>query len=510
MSLFKRIAEHIEENESYGLFTRRIPSFSEFVESPEYLGQSPLFKAQHSAFVAPFGDDPTLYFSKSKQFSKIALCYGKGSGKAFYAAYSLSYLIYVLGSHVNIYRHLGIPDASPLDVLVVASSQNQSSGIVYQRLCRCLESPIFKSLGAKVGKEVTTLEPSITVRAMSSNPATMEGFSPILSLMDEASGFRDASGNSSAEEVYKVLTTSAHSRFLGSSTVFVTSYPRRHNDFILRLVKRAAVDSSIWADVKASWEVRDDREESDYAREFAADFDTASTFYGCKPPVGFGSWFRNRLLLEACFGDVEESVTVREEITYNGEQAMISLSITEARAIEGRRYFAHGDPGIKNDAFALAIGSMTEDGSVEICAILRWKPDRKHGIIVDLANVEATIIALNETFHFEQVTFDKFQSASIIQNLLNSGISSSDMAFSNPEQLNIYRNLRSLVDSQRIKIIDSPIALREMSELERLESGRPDHPFGGSKDVADCIAAVSHAITQASGGTGGSVDEGLF
>ncbi len=506
MNLFKRIANEIQSSESFGLFKRRIPTFAEFVSSPMYLNQSPLFKSQQAAFDIPFGRNPELFFSKSKQYSKIALCYGKGSGKAFYAAYSLSYLIYVLNSHLDIYSHLGIPDKSPLDILIVASSQNQSSGIVYTRLCRCLDSPAFRTLGVKIGKETTTLEPSITIRAMSSNPASLEGFSPILSLMDEAAGFRDASGNSSAEEVYGVLATSAHSRFLNASTVFITSYPRRHNDFIMRIVARAEKDRSIWADKKASWEVRDDRTEEDYASQFTADFDTASAFYGCNPPLGFGLWFANQDLVAACFGKLQSEVSHHPSIRNVGDKSYISIDIDECKPVSGATYYAHGDPGLKNDAFALAVGRKGEGGSVDIVALLRWKPDNRRGQIVDLENVKDVILQLNRHFHFAQVTFDSFQSASIIQSLLDGGVQSGDLSFSSTQQLEMYRNLRSLVDAGNISILADAVALREMRELERRDNARPDHPYGGSKDLADCIAAVALAISSQSAGVSGLTD----
>jgi hypothetical protein len=208
------------------------------------------------------------------------------------------------------------------------------------------------------------------------------------------------------------------------------------------------------------------------------------------------------------------------------------------------KLYAHGDPGLVNDSFTLALGHAVPanimnkvvasevlhpcqlvqrklkaddliDWEIEvtrtvIVAVIVWRPDPRLGLQVDLQNVEDTIFELRDKYpslgHKAKrrpgdtgspptFTFDHWNSAHTIQRLGSRKMHVEDEHWSRPFQVDIYRNARSqfynglvsLPDTPSITSRDpsSPGAIYELERLEFIDGSKVDHPEGGSKDTAD-------------------------
>lgn len=126
------------------------------------------------------------------------------------------------------------------------------------------------------------------------------------------------------------------------------------------------------------------------------------------------------------------------------------------------------------------------------------------GSEIELAQVRHFIYALRDMgFKFGLVSMDGFQSTDTRQQLTKKRISSSHISVD--KDLTPYYDLRDAIYEQRIDIpaymvhiqhgdVDLvEIAVKELSEL--VDNGKKiDHPDGGSKDVADCIAAITYSL----------------
>jgi hypothetical protein len=159
---------------------------------------------------------------------------------------------------------------------------------------------------------------------------------------------------------------------------------------------------------------------------------------------------------------------------------------------KGTKLYVHGDPGLTNDSYALALGYATpatimttvpagevldrgqllvrklrEDDPIEwerdvtrtvIIALIVWRPDPRQGLQVDLQNVEDTIFALRNAYpsigHWPKkrrdeskprptVTFDHWNSAQTIQRLVAKRVNAKDEMWSRDFQVDIYRNART-------------------------------------------------------------------
>jgi hypothetical protein len=156
-----------------------------------------------------------------------------------------------------------------------------------------------------------------------------------------------------------------------------------------------------------------------------------------------------------------------------------------------------------------------------IVAVIVWRPDPRLGLQVDLQNIEDTIFELREHYpslghstkrlHGEKArkpsfTFDHWNSAFTIQRMRTKHMNVEDEQWSNPFQVDIYRNARSQFYNSLVSLPDTPSitskdpmhpgAIYELERLEFIDGSKVDHPEGGSKDTADAVVRVIQHATE--------------
>ena len=104
-------------------------------------------------------------------------------------------------------------------------------------------------------------------------------------------------------------------------------------------------------------------------------------------------------------------------------------------------------------------------------------------------------------FNIKGVTTDTFQSADTGQQLAAEGynysVLSVDRVDSNTHICKPYQYLRTTIYEQRLEIYDAKLLLQEITELERnMNSGKVDHPDGGSKDESDAVCGAIFNASQ--------------
>src|SRR5690606_35123149 len=97
--------------------------------------------------------------------------------------------------------------------------------------------------------------------------------------------------------------------------------------------------------------------------------------------------------------------------------------------------------------------------------------------------------------------FDKFNSAEVVQRLMSYGVEAEDKNFSNPFQVQIYQNLKGLIYTGNIALLDHEIdngmddnrlnANEELKAIKLLNGNKIDHDRDKSKDFSDARAAAA-------------------
>lgn len=524
-----------ERKAAFG-YTRPLPDLRTFITSPDYMGQMPLSERQFKALNAMLGEDPTAIFTDLTLPNEGVLAWGKGAGKDYIISLLVAYLAYVLLCMENTQEMLGLGNDEPIDIVNVASNAQQSRDVFFTKLRERIKRPCFAEFLAPRGikRDVIEFKNGIRLQSLHSANEAWEGKNILVWVMDEASAFRTVNGADNADQVYKTLRSSARTRFMAKRWIgMVISFPRKQQgDFTINKYT-SAIDGKghIYADRAATWDIHpmfdpehpmyDESVAKDwvtiealnvtvprvYEQDFLEDGIDALTKYMAEPPLTEGGFFENPDAINEAVADTEQLPTIitkpteREEILDNGSVRRYVRHEIESLppVIPDAQYFMHGDPGLKQDAFALCLVHtlpewktvVGEQGEMQIQRIecdfvLTWEPRyKKH---VDLLNVEDTIMLLAKHYNVTRVTFDRWNSAQSIQRLVSYGIDAEDMSFSNPQQYAMYRYLRLCFYNGMIRIPDDRNLQNELKFL-RDNNGKLEHDIHG-KDRADALAAA--------------------
>lgn len=147
------------------------------------------------------------------------------------------------------------------------------------------------------------------------------------------------------------------------------------------------------------------------------------------------------------------------------------------------------DPAIIEEPQRRVVYPVVED------LILEWKP--KPRVPVDYNNVEKVLLELCRNFNVLQVSFDKFNSVHLIQNLEAAGVNAMDMSFSQQQQFGIFSNLRMLINEGLVSFLDGDEnsaagrATRQIKRLRNIKNRKIDAAAGEWKDLADARATAA-------------------
>lgn len=483
-----------------------------YVTSPLYQDLPALSPRQRAAAVAMLGEDPKKIFRRTNGVTTGVFLWGKGSGKDFLSSIIISYLAYVLCCLKSPQRYLQIAPGEPLDIINVAYSASQANLVFFAKLRQRIQKPMFARFHPHLIEDKIEFPNAVRLHSRHSENESYEGFNILAWVMDEASAFKDKTKRANADVIYSTLKSSATSRFGNQWIGLVISYPRYQGDFTLRMYEQSILQPHIYGDKGATWEIHPHRKKDDFADDYRTDPEDARTKYECLPPAITDAFFTlpdkiyeaNIEVNPIAF--VEPSITKRS--TPDGEKEYTALSIEIFKKDFQNDYYLHGDPGIQSDSFVLAMGHTIEGEEkevkkdeeiiilpkVNIDLILIWEP--RDGKPVDVINVKDAILLLSTFFNLKKVTFDKWNSATTIQELIVNGIPAEDMSFSRGQQLEMYRNLRSLIYNNLIKWPSNHFLCEELIKLQLINGVKVDHPPEGSKDIADAVAGCSWMCSQ--------------
>lgn len=248
----------------------------------------------------------------------------------------------------------------------------------------------------------------------------------------------------------------------------------------------------------------------EFEEELLSDGVDAMTRIMARPPLTQGGFFENpHTITEAVDRNlvpVVVSVGERQEIIAHAVDNPIRRYVTLTLdslppKVEGRPYYIHCDPGLKKDAFTLALCHTTEDyrtietakgereqlQRVVVDFVIAWEP--RYPRVVDYLNVRAVLKQLVQFYDVKRVTFDRWNSVEGIQELVAMGVDADDMSFSNAEQLAMYRYLRLAFYNDMITLAPGDEKTQLELKFVRQKGNEIVHDLYG-KDRADAVAAV--------------------
>ena len=517
-----------------------------FLHSDDYLNQPELSEIQRDLveamsqiykeedLVRLMGEEQGKRHYKKYTKAEVILQLGKGSGKDHTSTIGCAYLVYKLLCLKDPAKYFGKPPGDSIDIINIAINAEQAKNVFFKNFKNKIErSPWF---AGKYDPKVSTIEfdKAITVFSGHSERESHEGLNLILAILDEISGFaqESASGNENAktgDAIYKAFRASVDSRFPDYGKVVLLSFPRYPGDFISKRYDEVVAEKEVelrehtfvinddlppdnpenqfkiewqedhilaykypgvYAIKRPTWEANPTRKIDDFKIAFMTDYADAMQRFACMPSFVSDAFFKQKDKLEKamCLHNPIDSYK-RVEPSFEPK--------------DGVRYFLHADLAQKHDKCAIAISHV--DKWVEIRtfndhtqihpfvivdAIVWWEP-RKEGP-VNLSEVKNWIVDFRrQGFQIGLVTFDRWQSFDIQQELKSVGIKTDTLSVGKKH----YEDLAMLVYEDRVLMPHNDILLEEMSQLRIVSDKKVDHPRKGSKDLSDAVTgAVYNAI----------------
>jgi len=516
-----------------------------FLHDDDYLNQPPLSQIQRDLVEAMsqiykekdlieiMGEEEGKSHYKKYTKAEVLLQLGKGSGKDHTSTIGCAYLVYKLLCLKDPASYFGKPPGDAIDIINVAINAQQAKNVFFKGLKgKISRSPWF---AGRYDSKVDSIEfeKAITVYSGHSEREGHEGLNLILAILDEISGFaqESASGNENAktgDAIYKAFRASVDSRFPDYGKVVLLSFPRYPGDFISKRYDEVVAEKEVeekkhvfvinpelpespenefsiewtedhiisykypgvYAIKRPTWEANPTRSVDDFKIAFMTDYADAMQRFACMPSFMSDAFFKQKDKLERAMclhNPIDNFKRIEPKWQPNDEI----------------RYYLHADLAQKHDKCAIAIAHVDKWVEVRtwndytqihpfviVDAIVWWEP-RKEGP-VDLSEVKEWIVSFRRSgFQIGMVTFDRWQSFDIQQELKTVGIKTDTLSVGKKH----YEDLAMLVYEDRVLMPHNDILLEEMSQLRIVSDKKVDHPRKGSKDLSDAVTgAVYNAI----------------
>lgn len=381
-----------------------------------------------------------------------------------------------------------------------------------------------------------------------------EGFNLLAFILSEFAGMESEVGAETATEVLSAFISSGKTRYKRAWKGFLASFPRSSNDPQEKIIEQheAGEFPELYVVRRATWEVHPGRKFEDFESDFRRNPEDSWAKYGAKPRAATDNYFRSpelivrhssggdRKLLQKYFSHlnpaqldwlanrVPDPIAARDfvEDVLLDEWGFPRLH-DWFRGKEATDYYAHIDIGLSRDSTGMAIGHLeqTEAGQLPVLdLVFRWKAthfaqfgdirrhdwrggdpytERVDAAEIDLHTVTDFTIALQRLrgFNFEMVSCDGFNSAQLMQTLLQADIPVSLHVVNKAD----YDEFKGLIYSRQIQYRCDRILFHELNKLEirgqkveapRTRAGAGDKGTDSHKDLADAAARVAARLCQ--------------
>ncbi len=501
----------------------------------DYMGEKPfpgkqteVLEAVNQILWYKVTQDEKICVKDLQAVTEMVIMFGKGSGKDFLASGILTYVCYLLCCLSDPQTYFGFGRDEPIDLINVAVNAYQANNVFFKKLkARLVNCKWFEKVNHapirynqfSVTKNQVRFYKNITAHSAHSEAEAYEGFNPLVVIFDEIGGY-DAEV---AESIYATLRSSAISRYNERALMIFISYPRHADDFLMRKYKEYTItkDPQVWAIKGSSWEVNPRIKRESLEKDYDRDPEGSRLKYEVEPPAYAEGLFQFPEMIDkvVMIGKTSQCTNllvqpkISSRLLGNGQQRhFIGIELHNLHLNPQFTYYIGGDGGVETDSYTLCL-MHSEPMMIEVPEngeivqrwvnkpvedlLLEWKPNKKDRLPVDLLNVAEILEHICKQVYVKKALFDKFNSAEVVQRLMQFGVEAEDKVFSNPFQVSIYTNLKSLIYTGQISLLDHVVFDRpinandELKHIKLINGNKIDHDKDKSKDFSDARASAA-------------------
>jgi hypothetical protein len=503
--------------------------FTDYLGERPYPGkQTELLEVTHKVMWYKLTGEGDVCPEELREVEEMVVMFGKGSGKDFLASGIMAWVCYLLCCMNDPQNYFNFGQSEPIDLINVAVNAQQANSVYFKKFKARLQSckwfirtnmePVYPNEYQQLKNQIKFYN-NITAHSAHSEADSYEGYNPLMVIYDEYGGFEEEK----AEDCYATLRSSSVSRFNEKLLHIFISFPRHQGDGMMMKYKEATItkDPRVWASIGKSWEVnpriRRESLQKDYDRDPEG---SALKYEAIAPEYADGLFqFPEQIDKVVVVGKASQcpNLIVQKKISMrqlqSGEQRhFIGLELFNLQLDPSHTYYLGGDAGTTTDSYIISLFhaeptliQTVEDGvTIEKWfnkpiedLILQWKPSKKDRLPVDLLNVAEILEQICKQVYIKKALFDKFNSAECVQRLMTYGVEAEDKNWSNPFQLQIYQNIKGLIYTGQIDLLDHVLedgelnANEELKALKLIGGNKIDHERDKSKDFSDARAGAT-------------------
>ena len=388
------------------------------------------------------GEDKSTWV-KGRKYKELALEVGMRSGKTMLASIIVCYELWKLMNLEDPATYYGLAKGSPIFIITVATTQQQSNDTVYGYTKARMEGSTYFQNMIKAKRlfinesRIEFPEKRLTVIGGHSNQAGMVGKTSKLFCMDEAARFQE-SGGEDAKSMYSNVGRSTVS-FKDEGFKVIVSSAWEEGDVMEWLYDKAnphRPGQKLLAFRLTTWDLNPRLSREDLQDQYDADEIAARRDHEGIRPGTVENFFTKKAILECVKEDRPSAITYNKTTKTIGDRTYVEVALDTIETVEYPTYsYAHCDPGVKRDSFAFAVGRPVRTPSglvVYIDAVLEWEPkDMGRGKIypVHFDNVEKVILEVHKARNIRRLTFDHWNNTALLQSLYTKGIVTKEATF---------------------------------------------------------------------------------
>jgi hypothetical protein len=474
---------------------RKVDNPIEFIESDDLLGIK-MFPMQKLIVKCFYGLDldederkilhklqkegKTTYDGQ-KKYRELVVNAGMKGGKTPLAGFINcweEYELYKLGDPA---KHYGFLPGKEIYILNVAVNADQAQMTIFAEIkARILNSHYYK-LHRPVDSTETQYKFSnnVVIRSGHSNSSSLVGKTAKVVDFDELARFIDKGGKYSADRVYYSLIRSVEP-FKEDGKIVDISSPMFQEDMICRLYDLSKDIDNMLGFCLPTWEMNPNLpfDSSFMQAELKKNPEAFWRDFGARPSSSTEAYYKVPEKIDDC-------------ILRSRKESPLSKDGRLKPWFKGKpeiRYVMHADPSVRNDAYGLAMGHRV-NGKTMIDLATRFVP--KPGHEIDLNEIKIFILEIMKRgFKIKVFSYDTWQAAHISQELERRGVTVKNRYIHKTQ----HDFLKELIYGGEVVIPKDEVLARELKQLELLRGDKVDHPPSGSKDMADAVAGVCHAL----------------
>ena len=449
----------------------------EFVRHPDLLNdtchsdmQMVLFKSTYGLPLSPDelqihqrGTGRNIYDATEQ--SEITIIAGRRSGKTGKIAAPICCF--------EAFRDHGLPPGEEAHVMLLAPTLKQAR-IAFRYIRNYLRnSPVLSKRIVRITKEEIILDNGVVIGCYPCTYDGVRGRTIIAVVCDELAFWSNEEDSANpAEEVIAALlpgmATVRNPKLIKISTPF-----GKTGVLWREFQQRAELDFPVWQlstqemnpTISPSFlEHERKRNEEEYCREYLAQFTDS-----------INGWITPEIL-DPCI------IRGRQQLPF----------------VPNARYVAALDPASRHDDFALAILHESAEGKIAVDKITRWTGTKSAPLVFEFVLGEVRDIL--SLYGLNSAIGDQFYFDVLNQYFLKLGIYYESRAFSANTRATIFANMKQLLLSQKIELLDDPELIRQFRRLREQKTARGQidvRPIGDARDdLAIAVALAARELTK--------------